>query len=228
MDVKSRSLYYYNAKRIGRRWPHAIFCYMASLFTDNAFILYNELQPGLVQNIRLSGRKEFILKLSEELSKPKMELRTNSVSYMLRMGVGVQPHFCPWEKCVFSHFPHFPRGEKWGKKYMKKREKYSFPSLSIYFFPIFPMGKNGKRHNFPMDKNGVGPPPLRIVMCEKYGVARPQHPRFPEAPSYAVVGNCHICRKRTRSKCLRCKRSACKECGIRQFLCRDRQMCRRS
>ena len=151
MDVKNRSLYYYNAKRISRRWPHAIFCYMVSLFTDNAFILFSELQPGLVQNIRLSGRKEFILKLSEELSKPKMELRTNSVSYM-----------------------------------------------------------------------------LRIIMCEKYGVARPQHPQFPEAPGYAVVGNCHICRRRTRSKCLRCKRSACKECGIRQFLCRDRQMCRRN
>ena len=85
VDVKNRSLYYYNAKRISRRWPHAIFCYMVSLFTDNAFILFSELQPGLVQNIRQSGRKEFILKLSEELSKPKMELRTNSVSYMLRI-----------------------------------------------------------------------------------------------------------------------------------------------
>ena len=148
MDVKNRSLYYYNAKRISRRWPHAIFCYMVSLFTDNAFILFSELQPGLVQNIRQSGRKEFILKLSVELSKPKMELRTNSVSYM-----------------------------------------------------------------------------LRVIMCEKYGVARPQHPQSPEAPGYAVVGNCHICR-RIRSQCLRCKRSACKECGIRQLLFRDRQMFR--
>ena len=87
VDVKNKSLYYYNAKRISRRWPHASFCYMVSLFTDNAFILFSELQSGLVQNIRQSGRKEFILKLSEELSKPKMELRTNSVSYMLRIFV---------------------------------------------------------------------------------------------------------------------------------------------
>ena len=78
VNVKNRSLYYYNAKRISRKWPYAIFCYMVSLFTDNAFILFRELQPCLVQNIRQSGRKEFILKLSEEL-------RTNSVSYMLRI-----------------------------------------------------------------------------------------------------------------------------------------------
>ena len=64
---------------------------------------------------------------------------------------------------IFAHgknvsFPIFPHGEKWEKSIWKKREKYSFPSLSIYFFPILPMGKNGKRHIFPMGKNGVGPP----------------------------------------------------------------------
>ena len=105
---------------------------------DNAFVLFSELQPGLVQNIRQSGRKEFILRLGEELSRPQMELRTNSVSYM-----------------------------------------------------------------------------LRVIMCEKHEIARPQHPQFPETPGYAVVGKCHIICRRTRSKCLRCKQSACKECGIR-------------
>ena len=124
------------------------FLCMISLFTDNAFVLFSELLPGLVQNIRQSGRNESILRLSEELSRPKMELRTNSVSYM-----------------------------------------------------------------------------RRVIMCKKHGIARPQHPPFPEAPGYAVVGKRHIiCRRRTRSKCLRCKESACKECGIRQFLCRNRQM----
>ena len=81
------------------------FLYVISLFTDNAFVLFSELQPGMLQNIRQSGRKEFILRLSEELSRPKMELRTNSVSYM-----------------------------------------------------------------------------LRVIMCEKHGIARPQYPQFPEAP----------------------------------------------
>ena len=65
---------------------------------------------------------------------------------------------------IFAHgknvsFPIFPHGENGKKSIWKKREKYSFPSLSIYFFPhFFPWGKNWERHNFHMGKNGVGPP----------------------------------------------------------------------
>ena len=51
-------------------------------------------------------------------------------------------------------FPFFPwkNGEK---SIWKEREKYSFPSFFIYFFPIFSMGTNGKRQIFLMGKNGV-------------------------------------------------------------------------
>ena len=37
----------------------------------------------------------------------------------------------------------------------KEREKYSFPSLSVYFFPMEKMGK----HTFFHGQNGVAPPP---------------------------------------------------------------------
>ena len=53
-----------------------------------------------------------------------------------RMG-GVQPHFCPWENCVFSHF------SPWEKSIWKEREMNTFPSFSIYFFSIFPWAKMG-------------------------------------------------------------------------------------
>ena len=64
----------------------------------------------------------------------------------VRIG-GVQPHFCPWKNMFF---PIFPLGEK-----------YSFPSLSIYFFPH---GKKWENTHFSMGKNGVGPPPPRIAV----------------------------------------------------------------
>ena len=61
-------------------------------------------------------------------------------------GGGIQPHFCPWKN---------------GKKSIwKETEKYSFPSLSMYFFPIFPHGKKWENTHFSMGKNGVGPPLL--------------------------------------------------------------------
>ena len=66
---------------------------------------------------------------------------------------GVQPHFCPWKNVCFPIFPH---REKWEKSIWKEREKYSFPSLFIYFFPH---GKKWENTHFSMGKNGVGPPP---------------------------------------------------------------------
>ena len=57
---------------------------------------------------------------------------------------------------MFSHFPH---GEKWEKSIWKEREKYSFPSLSIYFFPHFsPWEKMGKNTFFHGQKWGWTPP----------------------------------------------------------------------
>ena len=50
-------------------------------------------------------------------------------------GGGVQPHFCEWENCVFSHF------SPWEKSIWKEREMNTFPSFSIYSFPIFPHGE---------------------------------------------------------------------------------------
>ena len=69
---------------------------------------------------------------------------------------GVQPHFCPWENCVFSHFSPW---EKMGKKVYGKRGKWILFLLFPYtFFPIFPMGKNGKNTFFPWAKMGLDPP----------------------------------------------------------------------
>ena len=66
----------------------------------------------------------------------------------LSIGIGVQPHFCPWKNVCFPIFPHW---EKWEKSIWKEREKYSFPSLSIYFFP------NGKHTFFHGQKWGWTP-----------------------------------------------------------------------
>ena len=56
------------------------------------------------------------------------------------LGGGVQPYFCPWENCVFSHFSPW---EKMGKKYMEREGNEYF---SLFFH-----------------KNGDGPPkPCRI------------------------------------------------------------------
>ena len=57
-------------------------------------------------------------------------------------------------------FPIFPHGKNGKKSIWKKRGKYSFPSLSIYFFPhFFPWGKMGKDTIFPLAKMGLDPPP---------------------------------------------------------------------
>ena len=52
-----------------------------------------------------------------------------------------------------------------GKKvYGKRGKSIHFPLFPLLFSPFFPMGKNGKRHNFPMGKNEVGPPPPKILI----------------------------------------------------------------
>ena len=68
VDTKNRALYYYNAKRISRRWPHAVFCYLLSLLTDNTFVLCKDVRPDDVRTIKDSGRKDFIIRLSEGLT----------------------------------------------------------------------------------------------------------------------------------------------------------------
>ena len=49
---------------------------------------------------------------------------------------GSNPIFAHGKMCVFPFFPMRKNGKK---SIWKEREKYSFPSLSIYFFPFFPM-----------------------------------------------------------------------------------------
>ena len=73
------------------------------------------------------------------------------------MGGGSNPIFAHGKMCVFPFFPM----EKNGKKSIwKEREKYSFPSLSIYFFPHFsPWEKMGKHTFFHGQKWGWTPPP---------------------------------------------------------------------
>ena len=67
---------------------------------------------------------------------------------------GVQPHFCPWKNVCFPIFPH---GEKWEKSIWKEREKYSFPSLSIYFFPHLSPWEKWENTHFFMGKMGLDP-----------------------------------------------------------------------
>ena len=54
----------------------------------------------------------------------------------------VQPHFCPWEKCVFSHFSPW---RKWEKKYMEKEGKV-FISLSFHI--LFSHGGKWEKTQF--------------------------------------------------------------------------------
>ena len=87
VDTKNGALYYYNAKRISRRWPHAVFCYLLSLLsllTDNAFVLYKDVRPDDMRTIRDSGRKDFIIRLSEGLTRCKMAARLQDVGFLLR------------------------------------------------------------------------------------------------------------------------------------------------
>ena len=84
VDTKNGALYYYNAKRISKRRPHAVFCYLLSLLTDNAFVLYKDVRPDDVRTIRDSGRKDFIIRLSEGLTRCKMASRLPDVGFLLR------------------------------------------------------------------------------------------------------------------------------------------------
>ena len=99
--------------------------------------------------------------------------RDNFLCLQQYWGGGSNPIFAflPMEKCVFSHFS--PWGKMGKKSIWKEREKYSFPSLSIYFFPHFsPREKNGKTHIFPWAKMGLDPPPPQyyssIFASKKY------------------------------------------------------------
>ena len=90
VDTKNGALHYYNAKRISRRWPNAVFCYLLSLLsllsllTDNAFVLYKDVRPDDVRTIRDSGRKDFIIRLSEGLTRCKMAARLPDIGFLLR------------------------------------------------------------------------------------------------------------------------------------------------
>ena len=67
------------------------------------------------------------------------------------------PIFAHGKMCVF---PFFPMG-----KTGKEREKYSFPSLSIYPYPHFsPWEKMGKHTFFHWQKWGWSPPPSPIFI----------------------------------------------------------------
>ena len=150
VDTKNRALYYYNAKRISRRWPHVVFCYLLSLLTDNAFVLYKDVRPDDVRTIKGSGRKDFIIRLSESLTRDKMAARLPDVGFLLR---------------EIMH------------------EKYGIPRLILQPLPE------------------------------------------PQEPSRAEL--CHICRRRSRKKCTRCRCATCQQCATSQYTCNDRAQCRR-
>ena len=83
------------------------------------------------------------------------------------MGGGSNPIFAHGKMYVF---PFFPMGKNGKKSIWKEREKYSFPSLSIYFFPIFPHGKKWENTHFSIGKNGVGPPPPNISKSVPFSI----------------------------------------------------------
>ena len=60
-------------------------------------------------------------------------------------------------------FPIFSHGDK---SIWKEREMNTFPFLSIYFFPFFPIGKNGKTHIFPWAKMGLDSPIIYDIKME--------------------------------------------------------------
>ena len=65
-------------------------------------------------------------------------------------------------------FHIFPHGEKWEKSIWKEREKYSFSSLSIYFFPHFsPWEEMGKHIFFHGQKWGWTPHPNLYISNDK-------------------------------------------------------------
>ena len=96
---------------------------------------------------------------------------------------GVKPHFCPWKKCVFSHFSpwgkmgkkvygnkgksihfplfpntfsHFSPWGKWEKKYMEREGKVF---ISFSFHILFSHGKKWENTFFHGQKWGWTPPP---------------------------------------------------------------------
>ena len=82
---------------------------------------------------------DILLQLKEESKKYK---KLKICKYSFEISGGPTPFLPMGKMCLFPIFPH---GEKWKKSIWKKREKYSSPSLSIYFFPhFFPWGKWGK------------------------------------------------------------------------------------
>ena len=149
VDTKNRALYYYNAKRISRRRPHAVFCYLLSSLTDNTFVLYKDVRPDDVRTIRDSGRKDFIIRLSEGLTRCKMASRLQDVGFL-----------------------------------------------------------------------------LREIMHEKYRIQRPIPQPLPEPQQPSRAELCHICR-RSRKKCTRCRSATCQQCATSQYVCNDRDHCRR-
>ena len=107
--------------------------------TDFVLLLYQHklatarLKKGTAQWFKLANSSRII---------------TNLCWYYITIIVGSNP--------IFAH------GKNGKKSIWKKREKYSFPSFHILFSPFFPWGKMGK-DNFPMGKNGVGPPLPPII-----------------------------------------------------------------
>ena len=78
-------------------------------------------------------------------------------------GRGANPIFVHGKNVSFPIFPHFSPWGKMGKKvYGKRGKSIHFPLFPYTFFPTFSHGENGKRHNFPLGKNGVRPPRLYI------------------------------------------------------------------
>ena len=65
-------------------------------------------------------------------------------------------------------FPFFPMGKNEKKVYGKRGKRIHFPLFPYTFFPWGKMGKNRKRHNFPMGKNGVGPPTFCRALLYQY------------------------------------------------------------
>ena len=108
-------------------------------FNNNPYNTYH--LNGKVMLMSDQEKNLGVLTICNLLWNDKINSCVNKANQMICFGGGGPTPFLPMEKCIW-----------------KEREKYLFPSLSIYFFSHFSHGKKWENTHFSMGKNGLDPP----------------------------------------------------------------------